>query len=127
MLDQVRSAVKLSRSRLQEFDTPDAIALDGDDGLMRVDGGIEVHLAWWYHPDDGAEDGDFWTQQTQASDFTDVGGSDMVGKDLPKRRSDVHPPPVIWLPSNPMTAPSSVNGAAKASALRWFQPSNSSR
>src|SRR5438067_11313963 len=92
VLDQVRSAVKLSRSRLQEFDTPDAIALDGDDGLMRVDGGIEVHLAWWYHPDDGAEDGDFWTQQTQASDFTDVGGSDMVGKDLPKRRSDVHPP-----------------------------------
>src|SRR5438270_9080541 len=42
LLDQVRSAVKLSRSRLQEFDTPDAIA-PGDDGLMRVEGGIEVH------------------------------------------------------------------------------------
>src|SRR5437588_5465055 len=62
LLDQVRSAVKLSRSRLQEFDTPDAIALGDDDSLMRVEGGIEVHLAWWHHPDDSAEDGHLRTQ-----------------------------------------------------------------
>src|SRR6266567_3313754 len=91
LLDQVRSAVKLSRSRLQEFNTPGAIAL-GNDGLMRVEGRIEVHLAWWHHPDDGAEDGHVRTQQTHASDFAHVGGRDMVGKDLPKRRSDVRPP-----------------------------------
>jgi len=54
VLDQVRSSVKLSRSILQEFDTPCAIALGGDKGLMRVDGGIEVQLSWWHHPDDGA-------------------------------------------------------------------------
>ena len=43
VLDQVWSAVKLSRSRLKEFEPSDAIALGGDEGLMRVKGGIEAH------------------------------------------------------------------------------------
>jgi len=45
VLDQVWSAVKLSRSRLKEFEPSDAIALGGDEGLMRVKGGIEVRLS----------------------------------------------------------------------------------
>ncbi len=95
VLDQVRSAVKLSWSRLKEFDLPDVIALGGDEGLMRVDGGIEVRLSWWHHPDDSAEHGHVWTHQQAMSTR-----------------------PVISLPSKPMTSPSSANGAANASALR---------
>jgi hypothetical protein len=54
VLDQFRSSVKLSRSILKEFDAPDAIVLRSDESLMRVDGGIEVRLPWWHHPDDSA-------------------------------------------------------------------------
>ncbi len=49
LLDQVRSSMKLSRSRLKEFDTPGAIAFSGDEGLMRVDSRIEIYLSWGHH------------------------------------------------------------------------------
>ncbi len=43
-LDQFRSSVKLSRSRLKKLNTPGAIAPAGDEGLMRIDSGIEARL-----------------------------------------------------------------------------------
>ena len=74
MLDQIWPSVKLSRSGLEEVDVPEIIALGGDQGLMRVEGGIQVRLAWWHHPNDGAQKSDFRTHQLHASDFADVGG-----------------------------------------------------
>jgi hypothetical protein len=74
VLDQIWPSVKLSRSGLEEVDVPEIIALGGDQGLMRVEGGIQVRLAWWHHPNDGAQKSDFRTHQLHASDFADVGG-----------------------------------------------------
>ena len=88
VLDQIWPPVKLSRSGLEEVDVPAASTLGGDQGLMRVEGGIQVRLAWWHHSNDGAQKSDFRTHQLHASDFADVGGRLMIGKDLPKRRSN---------------------------------------
>lgn len=61
--------MKLSRSRLQEVNVPETISPGCDKGLMGVEGGIEVRLAGWHHPDNGTEDGGFRTHQSHASDF----------------------------------------------------------
>src|SRR5579863_777048 len=89
VLDQVRSAMKLCRSRLQEDDAPGAIVFGGNNGLMGVDGWVEVRLSYWHHPHDGSQDGNIRTQEPYTFNFAHIGGRDMVGEDLPQRCSDL--------------------------------------
>src|SRR5581483_8440349 len=53
---------------------------------------LYVRLSRRHHANNGAQDSNIRTQKTDTSDFTHVGSGDMVGKDQPKRRSDLSSP-----------------------------------
>jgi len=84
--------MKLRWRCLQEGNAPDAIVPGSDQGLMRVESGIEIRLSGRYHPDDGAEQGHVRTHEAHGCDLAHVGSRDMVGKDLPQRLRDLRAP-----------------------------------
>ena len=61
--------MKRSGGILKDRDAPLAILPRGDEGLNRVDRGIEVRLPGRHHPGDSAQDGNVRSQKTHASDF----------------------------------------------------------
>jgi len=84
--------MELSRGILKEHNAPRAVAPGGDKCVNRVECGLDVRLCGRHHASDRPEKGNIRTQQTHASDFADVGGCGMVGKDALKRRNDFRSP-----------------------------------
>src|SRR5262249_25368005 len=87
-----RSSVKLSRGILKEHDAPSAIMLRGHESLKRVDCRIEVRLPWRHHTSHRAHDSNIGSKEAHASDFRHVSGCRVIGKDLPKSRSNLRWP-----------------------------------
>ena len=85
--------MKLRWSILEQRDAPPAVRLTCcHQHLYGIDRWIDICLTRRHHADDCAKDGDFGGEKTYISHFTNIGGGDMVGKDLPSARFDLGTP-----------------------------------
>jgi hypothetical protein len=83
--------VKLSRGILKKGNAPVTGTLRGHERLNRIDCGIDIRLPWWGHTGNRTKDGHFGRQKTHLSDFADVSGCHVVGKDLANNRFNLRP------------------------------------
>ena len=77
---------------LIQRDAPCAITSFGNEGLYRVDRGIEIRLPWRHHPGDGAYDNHFRSQKAHLSDFPNIRGGLMMSEDSAHFRLDRRAP-----------------------------------